>query len=1125
MTKQFNPNEQQLAVLNSAGKNQLVSASAGSGKTAVMTEKIGNLVGEKKAEIKSLLVLTYTNAAASEMKQRIAAKIACLCESDTQLSSQLDALGAADITTFHAFYQHMVRKYFYALGINPSFRVLAEDEAQKMKIEAVEEAIQLYREAHPDNYFRLLDTVCDKRSDKKLRSILFELCDFLSAQEQNWQDEMATSLYQNHASLSKKILAEAFFSELENYQKKLQALCVHAESIDEHSLVAQINGLCSVLSVFKQNIPFEQLYTLSKEAYIPDAKATRGNRELGERYKKIKKDLKEFIQKFFPEHGVNDIENSLAQGQSLIADLFDLFRLFGTLLFHRKKEKNSFEFNDFEQFFLQLLANQEILKKIQHSYTFIFADEYQDVNRVQAKILEKIAQKNNLFLVGDPKQSIYAFRQSDPDIFVDKIQKFLSETQQNTVQVLSKNYRSDKRILNFVNLIFTPLMTKEKSGIEYADSKMDGEILLPENGFPPVQIFAVSESEIIVGESVLKPSYRVKEHLDSKQKQSIKKTEASLVADQICQMLGQTISDGTAQRKISFSDFAVLVRTRSDFSDCLCEKFTELRIPFTFQTRRPALSYSEIETLFHLLSLASGEEDNIAYASVLVSPLAGLSMDDLAKIKLNGGRECSFSVCIKNYPKQASDDISRKIDVFLSDLADFSFLIQHKGIFTALTALFEKTNYLSKILCLSGGEEMSVRVKTFVASFRNSIYEFDLPAYLQFVQNAGDSYLLETGGDGGNVVTITTIHGSKGLEYPIVFVCDLGSDFTKSGGEKIPLTIHKDLGIALPFYEEENRRIFASIPSLALKVHRKKEDISEKIRLFYVALTRAKNHLYLVGKTKQKLLEQPEEKEIDFREKTYMDFLLTIVKDKKQIQFVDCENFQEMGRFPFEEQAVSISENERNLLKKKLEFSYPFHGDIAIAQKTTVTKMAAETEQSSLNFSPKNFTVSEHLNDTLARNEIGNFYHAVLERIPLNLTKKEIDGFVQKEAENLEYTGELDSVKKNINLCLQKINEMILPSSKIYREQKFILQIKRKSTVQYVQGKIDLFCLGRQNVLIDYKYSSLSHNSLLKKYAPQLNAYRLALEEAFGEKFDNLFLLSVRDGQLLKVLPEVIVQD
>jgi ATP-dependent helicase/nuclease subunit A len=1159
--EEFKVIEEQEKVLKTAGKSVIVSASAGSGKTSLLIRKITDCITEQNFDISNLLILTYTNAAAGEMRDRLVASLIKYIEKVQDgnrieyLTRQMDKFSVADISTFHSFYERLIKKYFYILGIDPSFKILSNEELLELKHSAFEEAINKFKEVDFEGYLNLADILGKKRKDNAIRDRILMIDEFLSSQfdKEKWLKTVATTLYEDK-DIAYSILREEIIGNIDQILLSLRHLLKTCVEVGEEYLSVHLNECCSKLEGLKL-VGFGELFDEINGSFsLPSLykKKEIENVELFEEIKVAKKVFSSFLRDYrSKKYGdFKAVEMSFKSSSKNVDCLVNIYLDYAQILSEKKRALNSYDFSDLESFCYELLQNGNVRSAVSDQYKLIFVDEFQDINPIQYQILKHIGKDDNVFFVGDPKQSIYAFRQSEVDIFTEIFDEFSSKNER--AFTLKSNFRSNKLILDFVNRVFDVLMTKDFSNVDYrkdarfearSENSCDNNSVIV-SVIKKVKNNENNESECI--ESEESEANNIEEIYNIFQDIPVKKDvalEAKLIAHQIGQVIKENIFDDKIRtsRKVNYRDIAILLRNRSVLLDDIIRTFKKYNIPFVVNDKIDLLSSKDVSLLVSLLKICCNRFDDINLSPVLASDFGELNYNQLALIKKTFIKEEFFYNCCEKYLGK-EDEISKKLNEFISFINDIKFYIQCYGIEYALNYAMRKKGIFEKIKLKDDGEFRCELVEQFLKFIVDSGFNQDLFKLINFLENNRKIIAANVKKCELNAVNITTIHSSKGLEFPVVFLADAGRDLSKAKPETTDIKINKKLGIALKNYDETERKVCDSIFERIINLYERKKETAENVRLLYVALTRAKNKLFISGEIDKKIAKINGDFDLlKTKPNCYINYMLGVLQDDIEkinsgIEFSkDGICFQTIS-----EQNFKIDQNKNSLNLKgrvekikasleKLNFSYKFESQTKLAKKTTVTKIvtAESNGMASLNSEPQNYHIKEHLRGETDRIDKGILIHNILEKVDLSLHGEGLKNEIEKRVDASKLNEVIDRekaveiIEKNIYI----VKKLIPKNNRNYYEKQFMLKASLKDIYgeeedgkMLIQGKIDLLSLGEKNLIIDYKYSSINSDEIiLKKYSRQLKAYAYAVEKALAIKLDGVYILNLINSKLIPV--------
>lgn len=1106
------PTDEQQKILDNDKKNLIVSASAGSGKTFIVVEQIINLICSAGVPIRRLLILTFTKAAASEMKSRLFKAI--LGQKSTPfLLEQLDDISVSDISTIDAFCEKIIKRNINKLNIDENFRVLDEKESKNLKIIAFN---RVFDKASEDDFDEVYFAF--KRKDQ-----IFECLQSLQSYFDSQDDESLISSYEEqfeqkyNDSLSylNSVLEAIKFKarkQIENinyqvlpsqYQEFYRAL----DEICNIKLNDDFFENCSLIN----NIVFPSLPRVKIED-ISAKEALAGARDI----------LKEMLAFTLEYQGITKGDKEGLKKGKLAKRLINLYKDYQETYQQIKQNIGALDFADLEKQVKELLKNDDVLKFLQDSYDYIFIDEYQDTNTLQEAIIKPIAKKGNFVAVGDPKQGIYGFRNASKEIMQKDIANF-EGSDDGQALYLTGNFRSDDRLLSFVNKVFEKVMTEESAGIDYKKtSLLKGLVNFKKDEFPPVRVDVVlPEKEERYAEGV----YSVKnDNIDKSYKY---KDEVITLASRIEELLDSQIYDAKLEqfRKVTAGDIAVLFRGRSQLMQESVRYLQEKGFSCIADLKQSLLDDGQVQVLLSLLKLTLNFKDDISLVSVMSSALGGFTFDELAKMRKESDKDYFWQIV------EASQE--QKVIEFTRKLEEFKFDCASLGITRALNNLFNSKNYYLYIDSLPDKNVKLYHLQEFFKLIKQLGQDYDIASLLEKITNVDSTSSVPSA---VNAITITTIHATKGLEYPIVILAGAGEKLKKVYNKSYNISSRFGLGCYL-YNFEENLRLVSPI-FLANKHYQKNREFVDELMIFYVAMTRGQNHLYILGSdSESNIMKDKELAKCD----SYLDFIFYSFGQNFKEQFLSQEKV-ESGNYCFslitcaEESSVQTPIEQEDFNEKLsldidkvssyIDFAYPGKQYCKLSLKNSVSGLlhfeegdelgASEREELLLNSDDEKVRSRQEAIDR------GNAYHLALKLLDFDkiIDEKTLDEQFLSIKSRLEGEKLIDKVILLKDILLIKS----VVKGKIFKEREFIMQSSLKEILNIdsdneviVQGIVDLFSLGDENVLIDYKFTSLrDENKLLERYKRQLDLYQLALTKAFDIKIDKIYLLSLGQAKLIE---------
>ena len=836
-------------------KNLLVSAAAGSGKTALLIERIRRMVVDEQIPVDALLILTFTRAAAGEMKERLTAAFTeSLRQTDSEdrgrvhwLVEQMQILPTASIDTFDAFCSRVVREYFQEVDVDPDYRIGDATELTMLYTQAQDEVFEAAYQKIPEDgetaFSRLIDRYTSARGDQGLKDQVERMRHFLNAlaDPEAWCREAIDALKQSgrdfeHSKWHQVIAAECA-QDLAAAEAELgQGLAIIEGDADFAKTEAQIRADAAMVAGVRDILKKEEWPTFRAAlmaVHFDRYKNNRKNKADSDRVKAHRDYAKGMVVNLQdavamdPAAEQTDIE-TMAEA---MADLIALTRAVEDRFTALKRERGLLDFADVDRYAYKILKVPNIAKTFQENYEAVFVDEYQDTNALQEGIVAQILRPDNYFMVGDVKQSIYRFRQADPSIFIDKYNTYSTESSSaNQLITLGKNFRSGKGVVDSVNALFEKIMGPEFGQVAY-DEK--ARLVQGAAGDGPVSPTVVRVFEASSGERLEK--------------------EGAWIAEQIAAMVGQpiTLAKTGETRTLRYRDIAILMRvTGSGRGEQIAQMLSNQGIPAYYEGGAPYFSAPEIEWVLDLIRIVDNYRQDIPLMTVMLSPIGGFSADEMAQIR-SAGDEKTFYACVDAVSAQGTP-LGMKLRQWLDQLKKWRALAYGAEVSDFLWQLYTETGFYIWAGSLPGGRQRQKNLDALIdkaqdyqASTLHGIFRFvDYVEQVQKRTDGSDSPGILSEND--DVVRIMTIHKSKGLEFPVVFLADTGHQFNLMESRE-SIILDKDLGIS-PEYIDGERRIRRKTAVHQIAVQKNKlENLAEEMRLLYVAMTRAMERLIITG--------------------------------------------------------------------------------------------------------------------------------------------------------------------------------------------------------------------------------------------------------------------------------------
>ncbi|MBS5986269.1 helicase-exonuclease AddAB subunit AddA [Clostridium sp.] len=879
--------EEQQKAIETRKCNLLIAAAAGSGKTAVLVERIIRIITneESPVDIDRLLVVTFTSAAASEMRERIASAITKALEkipNSRNLQKQLTLLSRANITTMHSFCLDVIKNNFHIIDLDPAFRILDETEGMLLRSEVLEELFEDKYENDDKEFLDLVEAYSDSKSDDKLKDIVLDLYKFSMSGPwpQRWlRDKSEEFNISTIEELDKSSWMKVF---IENLVIELQGLISMEEKALE--LCGETSGLEPYIDTFRDDITMlqmiyehlgtgvENIYNRLSSASFSKLKTVRkanvSDENVQSRVKAIRDDVKKKINKLRDEifsMTPDEMLHSVKASYPYMKTLSNLVIEFQDKFSNAKKERGALDFNDLEHLCLKILTseNSGVADNFKEYFDEVLVDEYQDSNAVQEAIIDLVSRKYsdnpNVFMVGDVKQSIYRFRQAKPELFLEKYNTYSKEQGKNIKIQLYKNFRSRDEVIKGVNYIFKEIMSRVVGELEYTDE----EALNLGASYREAE-----EDNYVVGGkielNILDKSTEVEEEIliDEEEDLGAINLEARIVANRIKELLSnkdgkvfKVLDKGTGEyRPVTYKDIVILLRATKNWSEVFLDELGAEGIPVYADTGSGYFESIEIRTIMSLLKVIDNPMQDIPLIALLRSPIMSFSAEDLTNIRLIDKDKYFYEniISISNEEFDCEKELVEKCNIFLERLNVW----RKKSIYTPIDEfiwyLYTDTAYYGYVGAMPNGvlRQANLRILFQRAKQYEQTSFKGLFNFINFInklrKSSGDMGSAKVLGENEDVVRIMSIHKSKGLEFPVVFVCGSGKQFNLMDLNN-NILYHEELGFGPELVDLDKRVSYPTLPKEAIKQRIRLETLSEEVRILYVAFTRAKEKLIITG--------------------------------------------------------------------------------------------------------------------------------------------------------------------------------------------------------------------------------------------------------------------------------------
>lgn len=876
--------KEQSQAINEKGSNILVAAAAGSGKTAVLVERIINKIINENIDIDKLLVVTFTNAAASEMRERILDAIYKKLEEypeNQNLQRQITLINKASICTIDSFCLEVVRNNFFELdNISPNFRIADTTEIELLKQEVIEDIFEEKYENQDENFSKLINTYTSYRDDTPLKELVLKIYSYIQSSPfpEEWLNEkieMFNLKDKLNEDFSKtpwgNILLKEIEEEIIDDIKTLEDIKKELDLDSELESFSQVvRSDLDLLKILQENINnWDKLYEIYNKMSFVSWPRKKIESDLKEYAKNVRDDVKK---KFSSKLSKILICNSEEANQ----DIFDMYEIllklknlileFGKEFSKRKRLKNMVDFNDIEHLALDILIKKQedkieitdVAKRYQKKFIEIAIDEYQDSNLVQEYILTSISNNNNIFMVGDVKQSIYKFRQAMPELFISKYKTYKnkenkSENDNLKIQ-LFKNFRSRKNVLDFTNLIFENIMSGSLGDIEYNKE----EYLNLGADYKEIEQNLKAEIDIINlkdQENEEENTSEILEEEENTERLENIQLEARFVASKIKELIENKFQvfdrKKNCFRDIKYKDIVVLLRSTKTSAPIFEEEIINLDMPVFSDSSQEYLDSIEIENIMSLLRIIDNPIQDIPLVTVLRSNIGKFTDDELVEIRLSDKYD-NFYNAMQKAKINVGKNLQEKIEKFLTNLEKWRKEQEYLALDEFVWKLYSDTGYYNYVGLMPNGELRQAnlkmlfeRAKQFETASFKGLYNF-----INFIEklklSSGDLGSAKLIGENDDVIRIMSIHKSKGLEFPVVFLANTGKQFNLMDLNK-NILLHQELGIGVKYINYDKQVQYDTLSKSAIKSKVFTETLSEEMRILYVALTRAKEKLYITG--------------------------------------------------------------------------------------------------------------------------------------------------------------------------------------------------------------------------------------------------------------------------------------
>ena len=1208
----------------------------------MLVERIIQKILNDKIDIDKLLVVTFTNSAASEMRERVLEAIYKKLDEEpdnTELQKQIVLLGKSHICTIHSFCLDVIKNNFYELDLSANFRIISEEENEILKQEVLEDLFETLYEEENECFAKLVNTYTGYRGDEPLKEMVLRIYKFMQSNPFpiDWlnkkiemfninKDTNIIDTDNNINDFSKSIWGEILLKDLQdeiidgiNSLKIVRDKLEKFYELDKYRITIEDDIMLLKNLYDSINISWDKAFEF---ASIMKFKTWPSDRKIVIDLKdeaKISRDsVKNKLMKKIKNVLVYDSNNAYK-------DIFEMYEVLNTLkdviikfneeFKKRKKERNVIDFNDIEHYALEILVTQnengsfvptDVAKNYQKKFEEIAIDEYQDSNYVQEYILNVISRSNNIFMVGDVKQSIYKFRQACPDLFLEKYNNYSIQGNDFGTKIkLFKNFRSKKNILDITNLIFENIMSMKLGDIDYNEEEYlnlgaDFEEIENGLGISELDIIDLKEDDdldIYKDESNMQGNNKksneiieesgelynnisnvqesnVQEEINNLKKEEI---EAKFVANRIKEIINSKLQikdKKQGYRTVTYKDIVILLRSTAKLAPVYERELIRNNIPVFSDSSTEYLESLEIQIIINLLKIIDNPIDDISLVSVMRSKIGMFTDNEILEIRLCN-KEGTFYECLNNSIEEIKEEnLKNKIKKFINNLNTWRNESDYLSLAELIWKIYVDTGFYSYVGLMPNGELKMANLKMLFE--RAKEYEktsfkgiFNFIKYIEKIKNGNtDMQSAKIIGENENVVRIMSIHKSKGLEFPIVFLSSTSKKINMMDASS-DLLLHQKIGLGPEYINYDKRIEYSTSAKDAIKVIIKNENIAEEMRILYVALTRAKEKLIITGVSNDLEKDKNDKKELlKIYEKnngkispillkkyiSYLDWILLVYLKcdmKKVLQLNEYKKDDILSINEMNENDIRKFDFTKKIDLKKYEKYFLWEYSDLLKTKLPLKSTVSNLKQiNNSDFYDNTIDFNRFTNNKIGLNESvpefirnddksiitgsrrGTLMHLVLESIDFykNYSLEDIEKLKQELLNNKKIMPEelkyIDAYKIE-NFLKSDLANTIKKCSIIEKEKAFctkiflneIMNANSDETI-LVQGIVDLYGITNDNkiILVDYKTDFVQDESeLINKYYMQLKLYKKALEEGLQREVSDVYIYSLYLNKEIKV--------
>ena len=1089
--------DQQKAALGERGR-VLVSASAGSGKTTTMVRKI-IAEAERGVPVSEMLILVYNEAAANELKERLHTaffEAACAADGSMRefLRRNIDQLSSASIGTIHSFCRSLIKSNFERLGVSPAFDIIAEDMEAKYKSEAMDAVFSRCYKEGDVTFMRLADALTSSRKEDYLRDVVNTVYELVEIQpdRQGFMRRLKENYlapdfgaYGEALAAGARRRAERWRSVLEDILPVLvsegqKSYAAKSEAVIEALRgirAADFPGVCRAVGDIVKTLSMSA--SKKRDSVSDEAETARVTLAAARTY--FKNWAATFADREF-------LTKAHLQNAEFVGKLVDLVEMLDEEFSAAKRADDVMTYSDLEYFAAELVRNGDFRGR----YSVVFVDEYQEVNPVQEFIIDSLL-PDEAFMVGDVKQSIYAFRLADPEIFLGRKRRYESGKEGKALE-FNANFRSVRPVLQLVNSVFDVAMTAETSGMDYLS---EGH-------------FAIGDEKKDVNGDILSGAAEV--HLFSApDEQARAYAKAVFIAEKLKQIVGKVTKENGAP--ISYEDCVILMRSRSAPVKRMARYLAAEGVPLDTSIFADDDDRAERE-LVRFLTVLDNPREDIPLAGFMLSWFGGFGEEELVLIADKRPKGGDFYDAVLAAAQEDSA-LGKKTARMLDMLASYRLKASFKSVPDLLQGIVSDFSYDAYVQAMGwGGTE---RVSAFVAEKTGKDPYMGIGRFLAAYKAAAGVKKKRKTGMGGNKVRFATYHAYKGLEAPVVFIADADHKPSSRPGRRDVMTDNRGF-VGMTYFDFDCRTKKKALSLYALEEMKSESERRDELRMYYVALTRAKQYLYIMG---------DHDGEASFGRRKAADAPVTILDHIKEACYagktfaIHRHEFDDVAPDVTAAKELVLPENGRAediaAIRRAVGRRYPYRAATGLAMKYSVSALDGGGDEVTLG------AFADRADEGIA-------YHKVMEHIDFAAqgregVERELDAMVASGAITEKERAEVDA--DAVARCLAHPVMQLARESVCHREKSFLMYVPAKevgaaSTEDrvLVQGVIDLLIDGRERVIVDFKNSALRSAEALEKYKKQLNLYKKAVESSFSGKVDRILLYSFKTGDIVELEKE-----